>query len=135
VPKKRQSGPKLSKNSDEGDINMSNVETHIQEYKKAIHQIIKEKDIKQAKNMIREIGSLDFNLRNAVTGNAIDVQYLRQINDDFGSLRWKDANKARQLVNQGLQLVAAGKTTSIRPILVQVIGLMHDDDKPKQTLG
>jgi molecular chaperone DnaK len=126
---------KIKANSDEGDINMSNVETHIQEYKKAIHQIIKEKDIKQAKNMIREIGSLDFNLRNAVTGNAIDVQYLRQINDDFGSFRWKDANKARQLVNQGLQLVAAGKTTSIRPILVQVIGLMHDDDKPKQTLG
>lgn len=126
---------KIKANSDEGEINMKSVETHIQEYKKLINQIIKEKDIKQAKNLIREIGQLDFNLRNAVTGNAIDVQYLQMWSNDFGSIRWKDANKARQLLNQGLQLVAAGKTTAIRPILVQVVSLMHDDDKPKQTLG
>ena len=126
---------KIKANSDEADLNMDKVEAHISEYKKNIEQIIKEKNTKEAKKLISEIGQLDFDLRNSVTGNALDVQYLRQINNDFGSIRWKDTNKAKQFVNQGLQLATEGKTTSIRPILVQIIALMHEDDKPKETLA
>jgi molecular chaperone DnaK len=126
---------KIKTNSEEEDLNMDKVEAHIQEYKITIEQVIKEKNIKEAKNLISEIGSLDFNLRNAVTGNAMDVQFLKHIDTDFNSYHWKDRNKARQLTNQGLQLATVGKTTAIRPILIQLITLMPDDEKPKETLG
>ena len=104
-------------------------------FKNTIEQVIKDKNINEAKHLISEIGSLDFNLRNAVTGNAIDVQFLKHIDSDFNSYHWKDRNKARQLCNQGLQLGTTGNTTAIRPILVQLIALMPDDEKPKDTLG
>jgi molecular chaperone DnaK len=126
---------KIKANSDEEDLNMDKVEAHIQEYKKTIEQVIKEKNTKEAKHLISEIGSLDFNLRNAVTGNAMDVQFLKHIDSDFNTYHWKDKNKARQLVNQGLQFATAGNTSSIRQILIQVIALMPDDEKPKDTLG
>lgn len=126
---------KIKKNSDDDDLNMDKVEAHIQEYKSTIEQVIKDKNIKEAKHLISEIGSLDFNLRNAVTGNAIDVQYLKHIDNDFNSYHWKDKNKARQLCNQGLQMATAGNTGGIRNILVQLIALMPDDEKPKDTLG
>ncbi len=126
---------KIKANHDDDDLNMDTVEAHIQEYKKTIEQVIKDKNTKKAKHLISEIGSLDFNLRNAVTGNAIDVQFLKHIDNDFNSYHWKDRNKARQLCNQGLQLVTAGNTTAIRPILVQLVALMPDDEKPKDTLG
>ena len=87
------------------------------------------------KELTREIGQLDFELRNAVTDNAMDVQFLRHINDTFGSYHWKDASKARQLLNQGMQMATNGNTSGIRSILVQLIGLMPDDEKPKETLG
>jgi molecular chaperone DnaK len=126
---------KIKTNSDDNDLNMDKVEAHIQEYKKTIEQVIKDKNTKEAKHLISEIGSLDFNLRNAVTGNAMDVQILKRIDSDFNSYHWKDRNKARQLCNQGLQLATAGNTSGIRNILVQLISLMPDDEKPKDTLG
>jgi molecular chaperone DnaK len=125
---------KIKANND-GDMKMDKVEVHIQQYKKTIELVIKDKSIKEAKHLISEMGSLDFNLRNAVTGNAMDVQYLKHIDSDFNSYNWKDKNKARQLCNQGLQLATAGNTNGIRNILIQLIALMPDDEKPKDTLG
>ena len=125
---------KVKANGDADDLNMDKIEAHLKDYRKAIEQIIQEKNSKEAKRLTAEIGGLDFSVRNAVTGNAMDVQFLKMIDGDFNSYRWKDRNKARQLCNQALQLAAAGKTMSIRPILIQIIELMHDDEKP-ETLG
>jgi molecular chaperone DnaK len=110
---------------------MDKVEAHIQEYKKTIEQVIKDKNSKEAKHLISEIGSLDFNLRNAVTGNAMDVQFLKHIDSDFNSYHWKDRNKARQLCNQGLQMATAGNTSGIRQILIQLIELMPENERPE----
>jgi len=126
---------KIKIGNDDDELNMDKIEAHIQEYKKTIEQVIKEKNTKEAKKLISEIGSLDFNLRNAVTGNAMDVQFLKHIDNDFNSYHWKDRNKARQLCNQGLQMANAGNTGEIRNILIQLIALMPDDEKPKDTLG
>jgi molecular chaperone DnaK len=126
---------KIKKNSDDKSLNIDKVEAHLGEYRKQIEHIIKGKNIKEAKELTQEIGYLDFELRNAVTGNAMDVQWLNHLNNDFNSFHWRDATKARQLLNQGLQMVAAGKTSGIRSILVQVFSLMPDDEKPKDTLG
>lgn len=126
---------KIKRNSDDGDLNMSSVNAHIEEYRTKIEHIIKEKNIKEAKELIQDIGQLDFELRNAVTGNAMDVQFLQHFNDGFNSFHWKDANKARQLLNQGMQMVTNGNTSGVRSILQQLIGLLPDSEKPKDTLG
>lgn len=125
---------KIKRNADDGNLNINQIESHLEEYRKKVEHIIKEKNIKEAKELTREIGQLDFELRNAVTGNAMDVQYLRHINDTFNSYHWKDATKARQLVNQGLQMATNGNTSGIRNILIQIIGLMPDNEKPTNTL-
>ncbi|MCZ2130725.1 MAG: Hsp70 family protein [Bacteroidia bacterium] len=125
---------KIKRNADDGNLNISQIESHLEEYRKKVEHIIKEKNIKEAKELTREIGQLDFELRNAVTDNAMDVQFLRHINDTFSSYHWKDANKARQLVNQGLQMATNGNTSGIRNILIQIIGLMPDNQKPTNTL-
>ncbi|MDR1896021.1 MAG: Hsp70 family protein [Prevotellaceae bacterium] len=115
-------------------LNMDKVDAHIREYKEKIDQIIKEKNQKEAKELISDMNSLDFNLRNTVTDNAMDVQFLNYIDGNFGSYHWKNASKARQLINQGLQLAAAGKKAAIRPILVEIFALMPESEKPKDTL-
>jgi len=124
----------IKANGDDEELNMDKVEAHIKEYKKTIEHIIREKNSKEAKNLTIEIIQVDFELRNAVTDNAMDVQFLRHLDNDFNLYHWKDRNKARQLVNQGLQLSTEGKTSAIRQILVHLIALMPDDEKPKETL-
>jgi len=125
---------KIKNNSDDGELNMSKVEAHINEYRANVESIIRTKDSKEAKRLTREIGQLDFDLRNAVTGNAMDVQFLRHIDSEFDTYHWKDRNRARQLVNQGLTLSTQGKTNAIRPILIEIINLMPEDEKPGGTL-
>lgn len=126
---------KIKNNGADGDLNMRQIEAHLEEYRKKVEHIIKDKNIKEAKELTREIGQLDFELRNAVTGNAMDAQMLQQINNDFGSIKWKNATKARQLINQGMQLVTEGRTNSLRPILVQIVNEMSEGEKRKETLG
>ena len=126
---------KIKANSDDDDLNMDKVEAHIQEYKKTIEHIINDKNLKDAKELTSDINSFKFHLVSELTDNAQDAQFVRQLNNEFSSIKWKDATKARQLLNQCMQLANDGKTKAIRPILVQVIGLMHDDEKRKDTLG
>jgi molecular chaperone DnaK len=126
---------KIKMNGHDDKLNMEKVEAHLSEFRDKVEIIIKggENTI-EAKRLISEINSLDFHLRNAVTGNALDVQFLHNIDSKFGTYRWKDKNKARQLCNQGLQLAENGNNSAIRPILVQLVALMHDDEKPRDTL-
>lgn len=126
---------KIKNHGDLEDSKINTFEEYIQEYKKTIEQIIRDENIKEAKHLISEIGSLDFKLRSAVTGNAMDVPFLKQIDNEFDTYNWKDRNKARQLINQGLQLAITGNTTAIRPILIQILSLIPDNEKPTDTLG
>lgn len=123
---------KIKNNNADEDLNMEMVRAHIQEFRGKIEQIISEKNIRQAKALIQEIGQIDFDLRNAVTGNALDVQFLQQINNDFNTFHWKNSTKAKQLLNQGLQMAAEGNTSNIRPIIIQLINLLPDDEKPEE---
>lgn len=125
---------KIKRNGDDDNLNMNQIDALLVEYRRKVEHIIKEKNIKEAKELTREIGQVDFELRNAVTGNAMDVQFLRHFNDGFNSFHWRDANKARQLLNQGLQMATNGNTSGIRPILQQLVSLLPNDEKPTNTL-
>lgn len=125
---------KIKANNDDDDLNMDQVEAHIQEYKKTIEHVIKDKILKDAKELIGNINSFKFHLVSELTDNAQDAQIVRRLNNEFSSIRWKDGTKARQLLNHCLQLANDGKTKTIRPILVQIVGLMHDGETLKDTL-
>lgn len=116
-----------------GNLNMDNVNAQLQNIKQNVEHVLKERNRGAAKELTSEIRGLDYNLRNAVTGNAMDIEYLRHLNDTFSSYNWKNAIQAKQLINQGIQIINEGRTSAIRPILVKIIELMHDDDKPKET--
>jgi len=126
---------KIKSNGVEENLNMRQIETHLSEFRKRVEHTVKDKNSKDAKELTIEILQLDFELRNAVTGNAMDVQHLRYLNDNFSSYHWRDANRARQLFNQGLQMAADGNTSSIRNILRQLYNLMPENERPKDTLG
>jgi len=122
---------KIKGNGDDEKLKMDKVNAHISEYRKKIEHIIKEENRKAVKKLIQEIGQIDFEIRNIVTGNAGLVKILQNISGEFNSFNWKNAEKARQLLNQGMQMVVIGRNSEIRPILVQIINLMPDNEKNK----
>lgn len=124
---------KINSLGDDEKLPMDTVKAHVAEYKSKIDHIIRAKDVREAKLLIKEINSFDFELRNLLTGNAMDAQILQHISDAFGSFQWSDSNRARQLVNQGMQLANSGNTRAIRPLLQELIGLMPQEQR--ETLG
>ena len=122
---------KVKANGDDEKLKMDKVNAHVLKYRIKIEQIVKEENSKAAKELIQEIGQIDFEINNIVTENAGLVQILQHICNEFNAFRWKDAAKALQLVNQGMQMVVIGRNSEIRPILVQVINLMPDNEKDK----
>ncbi len=126
---------KIKANSDDENLNMDKVEAHIQEYKKNIEQIIKDKDLKNAKELFEEICGLDRELRNTVTGGDVDRRRVEYHDKEFNNLQWKDKNKARQLVNQGMKLISEGKTSQLKPILHQIWDLRIDPEGDRDTLA
>jgi molecular chaperone DnaK len=116
------------------NLNMSNVDNLLSEIKQKVNVAISSKNRGEAKELTQEIYGLDFNLRNEATGGAMDVQYLHHCNQKFNQFHWKNPTKARQLINQGLQQLANGNK-NIRPILVELVQLIPQDELPTDTLG
>jgi len=123
---------KVKQNGENSELRM-NVETLLSDIRKRVDAVIKERNIKEAKELTAEIRSLDFEIRNAVTGNAMDIQFLQHFNQDFSSFHWKNPTKARQLINQAMLQVANGNK-NIRPLLVEIVQLLPKEDQDN-TLG
>jgi molecular chaperone DnaK len=125
---------KIKESGYEENLNMDTLEAHADEYKRNINQIIRDKDLKRAKELNDDIEGLRIELTNAITKGQIDVNRIRYHDREFNSLRWRDANKARALVNQGLKLIAEGRTDQLRPVLFQIWDLRIDKDDDGTTL-
>ncbi len=110
------------------DMNISQIDATLAEIRKKIDVIIREKNIKEAKELTQEIVGLAYNLRNKATGGAGDVQMLQHLNQDFNSFNWKNPTKARQLINQATQQVANGNK-NIRPLLVEIVQLLPREEQ------
>ncbi|MDA6069207.1 Hsp70 family protein [Flavobacterium sp. AC] len=124
---------RIKSNGDEGGLKMEAIDTHMEEFRVKIEQIIKEKSVIHAKELIEEIDRLDFNIRDILAGPQMDISLINNINSNFSSTNWKDSNKARTLLNQAIQSINSGNVSSLRPILIQILDVMDRDDAEKVT--
>ena len=126
---------KIKANGNNEDLSMDKMETHIKEYKKTIEHITQNKNTKAAKELKEEIRGFDGEIRNEVSGGLIDKSRLEYHDKEFNNLEWKDKNKARVLVNQGLKLITEKKISQLKPLLHQIWDLRIDPDGGRDTLG
>jgi molecular chaperone DnaK len=126
----------IKANNDVENLNMNLIEAHLAEFKNQIDQVIRQKDIKTAKNLTEEIEMLDREIRNELSDGALDVRRIQYHHREFDQLKWKDRIKARQLVNQGLKMISDGQTKQLRPVILQIWDLRIDpeDEIEKETL-
>ncbi len=125
----------IKENSDDEDFDLDKLEVHIQEYENRIEAIIQHKDLKAARELADDIQGLSIELRNALTGGAVDRRRVEYHDKEFNNLQWKDKNKARQLVNQGLKLISEGKTSQLKPLLYQIWEQRIDAEGDRDTLA
>jgi molecular chaperone DnaK len=92
-----------------------------------LEEVLKTQDIKLGKALAEEIHSVFFQLTLVYQL----INFIRQHNQNFGSYHWKDSNRARQLLNEGLQQIGENPTTEdLHPIVIDLINLLPDTERP-----
>lgn len=113
------------------EINDEGVRAAIAQFKEQIPQVIKEKNVKVAKELIDQMRGLDFMLVDAAMGAQMEIQILKEFNDEFDLQEWSDKNKAKMLIQQGLSIAATTPSKQrLRPIVIELYKLLPKSDKP-----
>lgn len=97
----------------------------VNQLKEQIPIIINERNVKLAKELIENMRSLDFSIIDEGLGPRLEIGLLQQFNQDFNTHEWADRNRARLLINQGMQIAANNPTKErLRPIVIELFKLL-----------
>lgn len=90
-------------------------------------QVIRSKNVLMGRDLLDQIRTVFFQLTMIYQCMGL----IRDCSNNFGRFRWKDAGRARQLVNQGMAIIANNPTVEqLQPIAAQLVDLMPDDQRP-----
>ncbi|KMQ68857.1 heat shock protein Hsp70 [Chryseobacterium sp. FH2] len=99
----------------------------VNQLRSQLEEVLKTQDIKLGKALAEEIHSVFFQMTLVYQL----INFIRQHNQHFGSYHWKDSNRARQLLNEGLQQIGENPNTDdLHPIVVDLINLLPNDERP-----
>lgn len=88
-------------------------------------QVIRSKNVLMGRDLLDQIRTVFFQLTLIYQCMGL----IRDCNNNFERFRWKDASRARQLVNQGMAIISNNPTVEqLQPIAAQIVGLMPDDE-------
>jgi len=88
--------------------------------------VIRSKNVLMGRDVLGQIGTLFFHLTTIYHFMA----WIRDWNQRFGSIRWLDRNRARQLLNQGMDAFNNHATAdNLRPIIGNIIDLLPPEEK------
>ena len=112
---------------EKADRELGNEKSHqiINHLRSQTDQVIRSKDALMGREILEQIRTVFFQLTMIYQCMGL----IRDCSNNFGHFRWKDANRARQLVNQGMSIIGNNPTVEqLQPIAAQLVGLMPDDE-------
>lgn len=99
----------------------------VNQIKNQLEEVIRVKDVKLGNVLLEEINSFFVQL----TFIYQLIGFIRHYNQNFGSYRWRDPNKARTLLNQGLQKIGESPDVDeLHPIVIAIIDCLYHEDRP-----
>lgn len=111
-------------NKELGDENSTRI---VNQLRSQLEEVIRSKDVKIGNALFEEIHSVFFRL----TFIYQLIGFIQHHNDNFGSFRWKDSTRARQLINEGLRKIGANPNVDeLHPIVISLIDLLPQEQRP-----
>lgn len=99
----------------------------VNQFRSQLEEVIRAKDVKLGNVLLEEIGGFFFQL----TMIYQLVGILRGFDSEFHSLHWADSNRARTLINKGLQIISENPNVNdLRPIVVSLYDLLPMEERP-----
>lgn len=87
--------------------------------------VIRSKEVNIGQEVLEQVNMLFFQL--TMVYQCMGV--IKDCNERFGNIRWKDGSRARQLINRGLEeMIGRPSTERLQPIAAELVSLMPEDD-------
>lgn len=112
-----------------GDIE---TDKQVRQIRAEMDDVISRKNVESGKALLDKIDYLDYKLA------LIEyfISWIYNWNRTFDSKSWKDRARARQLVNQGMDIISKSPTTQqLQPIIQQLFELLPDTELPADSHG
>lgn len=119
---------------EKADRELGNDKSHqlVNQLRNQTDQVIRSKNVLMGRDLLEQITHVFFQLTMIYQCMGL----IRDCNNNFGRFRWKDAARARQLVNQGMAAMANQPTVEqLQPIAAQLINLMPLDQQEENGRG
>ena len=99
----------------------------VHQFRSQLEEVIKAKDVKLGNVLLEEISNFFFEL----TLIYQLIAMLRNFNENFGDYNWSDSNRARQLVNSGINKISENPDAEdLRQILISLYDMLPNNEKP-----
>ena len=109
----------------QSDLGNDKTASLVEQLRTQTDKVIRDKDVRMGYELLEQISALFVHL-------TMVYQCMGLIQDchrRFGSIRWKDSSRARQLINKGLEEMNGQPTVEkLHPIACSLIDLMPDDE-------
>ena len=112
---------------EKADDELGNERSHqlVNQLRNQTDQVVRSQNVLMGREVLDQIKTVFFQLTMIYQCMGL----IRNCNNNFGRFRWKDANRARQLVNQGMAMMANQPTVEqLRPIAAELVELMPDNE-------
>lgn len=104
----------------------------LEQFQILANDAIKNENLKAARELVLQINSFDFAVRDLKNGVAMDISFIKAFDDDFETLNWKNKSQARQLITSGKQIISTNPTRQkLRPIISDLFKLLPDSAEKK----
>ena len=114
------------------DLGNNKTNQAVEALRSQIDEVIRKQDVKMARELKEIVSHLFFQLT-----MVYQCRYLiEDMNRDFNTIQWKDRNRARTLINQGLAEISNQPTREkLQPIAVALLELLPEGEKARRGSG
>lgn len=113
---------------EKADADKGNEKSHamVNQLRTQTDQVIRSKDLQMGREVLEQIKGLFVSL------NLIEILivHILQWHEDFNDIHWTDSSRARQLINQAMNIIGDNPSVDkLRPIAIQIYELLPDGEK------
>lgn len=115
---------------EKADSDLGDEKTHqaVNALRTQTDKVIRSRDINLGRDLLEKINGLFIHLTMIYQLMGL----LRHFQEDFNEINWKNPSRARQLINQGAEIVSNNPTKEkLHPIVIQLFELLPEEEKER----
>jgi len=118
-------------------LNLQNTKTALEDFRKNIRTVLSNttnhnQQIRDIQRLDHELRMFDFQIRDTLAGVYSKIELIKGIHNEFHIIKWKDPQRARALIDKGLEMAVRNPSENeLLQIMKEIVKLFADEEQSK----